>query len=55
VNRNSNPLVDSKEGISRLFEWARAHKAVLDPHHERIALKYGVVTDGVIIVRQIEL
>lgn len=45
--------VDSKEGIEALFQWAKAHKFVLDMAHERIAKKYGVSTEGVIIRRLI--
>jgi len=40
---------DSKEGMEILFRWARAHGAVLDEWHERLARKYGVETEGVVI------
>ena len=44
-------LVDSKEGIEALFDWARAHRFVLYPYHEQIAAKHGVSTEGVIFTR----
>jgi len=46
-------LTDSQEGIAYLFRWAKAHNAVLNEAHERIARKYGVSTDGVMISRPI--
>lgn len=49
----SETKVDSKEGIEHLFKWAKAHSIVLGMAHERIALKYGVSTEGVIISRPI--
>ena len=47
--------VDSPEGIYHLFRWAKAGSFVLSEWHERIAKKYGVSTDGVVISRQIPL
>ena len=46
-------LTDSREGIAYLFRWAKAHNAVLNEAHERMAKKYGVSTDGVMISRPI--
>nr|WP_292286425.1 hypothetical protein [Mesorhizobium sp.] len=45
--------VNSKEGIEYIFRWARAHGVVLNEWHERIAKRYGVETDGVVIARPI--
>jgi hypothetical protein len=45
--------LDSKEGIARFMDWARAHDIVLNEGHERLAKKHGVPTDGVVITRQI--
>jgi hypothetical protein len=50
-----NPPVDSKEGIAILMLWAKIHGAVLSEHHERIAAKHGVDTEGVIFSRPIPL
>lgn len=47
--------LDSREGIEHLFKWARAHRFVLDPIHERIARKHSVSTDGVVISHPIPL
>lgn len=43
--------VDSREGITILIQWAREGRFVLSGAHERIARKWGVSTDGVIISR----
>ena len=40
---------DSKQGMELLFGWARYRGWVLDEVHFRMAKKYGVATDGVII------
>ncbi len=45
------PLVNSAEGIALLFAWARAHRIALNTYHERIAQRFGVSTDGVVICR----
>ncbi len=45
----ANTPVDSAEGIAYLMRWAKAHNAVLYPIHAKLARKYGVSTDGVII------
>lgn len=47
--------VDSPEGIEHLFRWAKAGSYILDERHERIAKKYGVPTEGVVISRPIPL
>jgi hypothetical protein len=39
-------MLDSKEGITRFVEWARAHKIVCYQYHAQIARKHGVPTDG---------
>jgi len=41
--------VDSAEGIAMLVEWARKNHIVLGQEHKRIADKYKVSTEGVII------
>lgn len=45
--------VDSKKGIELLIKWARDNRVVLSVAHERIAKKYGVSIEGVIIARRI--
>jgi hypothetical protein len=42
--------VNSKEGIELLFKWARAHGFVLNKAHSDIAKRYGVSTEGVMII-----
>lgn len=45
--------LDSKEGMEALFRWARVSGAVLSEWHERLARKYNVETEGVVIGRRI--
>lgn len=47
----SDPLLDTKEGVQRLFDWAKAHGFVLHEFHEKLAKKHKVPTDGVVISR----
>ena len=35
-------LLDSKEGMQLLADFARAHRAVLNEAHEKLAAKHGV-------------
>lgn len=46
-----NPPLDSKEGMEILCAFARNSGAVLSEHHERLAQKWGVSTEGVTISR----
>lgn len=41
------PLVDSREGMAMLMDWARAGGFVLNGAHKKMAIKWGVDTSGV--------
>lgn len=46
-------LVDSKEGIETLLNWARDNVFVPSERHKMIAIKYGVPIDGVVFSTKI--
>lgn len=48
-------MVDSKDGIKALLDFARRGGFVLDERHKKIADKYGVQTDGVIFALPLPL
>lgn len=48
-------MLDSREGVEILARFARGGGYVLNEWHERLAAKYGVSFDGIVIARQIPL
>lgn len=44
----SKIALDSKQGITILVNWARAHRIMLNDSHRRIAKRYGVSVEGVL-------
>lgn len=51
----ANLPLDSKDGIAWAFEYARAHRLVLYEYHEKIAIKHGVSTEGVMFARELPI
>lgn len=44
-------LLDSKDGAELLMKFARESGAVISEWHERLAIKWGVSTQGVTVSR----